>query len=150
MLKRKMSFIAVSLLIFVGCPYIDHGVTYAPDGVVASVDEIRGCFYREQVNSLDWLVCEELCVDSVAHFLYREYGKNDDGKYVNLKKDTSFFSEVELREPQRDGSFNSEIFIKGVGAFNYYKDSSSKTLAADYYQGNGDAYSTTGWTQCAY
>ncbi|MCQ2107641.1 MAG: hypothetical protein MJZ05_02640 [Fibrobacter sp.] len=146
MKKRKIVLLAASFSLLVGCPYIDHGMSYAPDRVVKSIDEIQGCYYREYLDNYEGLVCKELCIDSLAHHIVRSYGKGDDGKYTVLKRDTSFFKEVEIKKPVRDGNLEKAFFIENVGFFDYSHDASAAKLVGI----RGNDYSTKREGQCEF
>ena len=150
MTKIKFFLLAASSPILVGCPYVDHGTTHAPDRVVTSIEEIQGCYYQENIDEYKGLVCEEICIDSLAHYNFRSFGKNNEGNYTVLKKDTSFFTKVEFEKPLRDGTYDREIFIKDVGISIYREDSGFAQLVG--FRGNTrvNTYSTKGWSQCEF
>ena len=149
----KMLFLLLlSLLIFVGCPYIDHGTTYATDRIVKSVDAIEGCYYREYVDYAGFYKCEDICIDSVeVKVRLRRYHKNEMNAITELYKDTMFVTNVEINNLGNDGTINKSLLIEGVGAFNYYENVDSRELVDENYKHeNKEIYSTRGKVQCDY
>jgi len=66
LLKISIVFCALALL---GCPYIDHGTSDAPE--LVTTENIQGCYYSENFNEdtymdkkhFDNLVCKKMCFE---------------------------------------------------------------------------------------
>lgn len=155
---KTMVFPLLALL-FIGCPYIDNGTTFAPDSLVNSIEEIQGCFRREYFVSSMAYACEEICIDSAAAYYHtRRYRLDENGGLFQMFEDSSFVSNITLYSYEKDGTVNDAVEIKKIGVFRYYETEDLRKLVQEAYkERDGDTfllssitYSTEGKALCDY
>lgn len=146
----KIYSLSMLLLMFVGCPYVDHGTSYATNHIVTSFDEIKGCYYRENIFAKNNYRCTEVCMDSSKAFIHeRCFILDENGGLGQMRKDTSFEVDVYLEHLEKDGTISYALRIKGVGDYNYYEREDSREL--EVYSGDEKSvYSTKGKNKCEY
>ncbi len=145
----KYPFILFVAFLFWGCPYIDHGTTYATDRLITSIDEIQGCYYRDIMDENIYR-CREICIDSTGAHVHERDFRLVDNEFSEMLSDTSFKGDVNIKRIEDDGTINEAVSIKFKNwyiAFLFYEEDDSRNLVVFR---DTVVYSTRGNLKCEY
>lgn len=121
-----------SLLLLVGCPYVDHGTSYAQNRL-STLAEASGCYYHEGQEtygdySTGVYVCSELCIDTLHAYIHEIKYRQSEPELSDKYEDTTTVWDVRENRPDTDGTIKDGHFLfktkdgefgrKAVGVYN--------------------------------